>query len=198
MENQHKPKKIMKKPSLAKKILVGLGTGVGIALVLSSPYGSRKLIRNIKSELFRKKGINEEYLKNQLYYLRRKKLISFKEKGSETIIELSEHGKKYILKYKYDDIKINKPLFWDRKWRIVVFDIPEKRRSARDAMRIKLKELGLIKFNDSVWIYPYECREEIYFVTEFWKIGQYVHYIEATSITNENQIRRIFNIPLTS
>ena len=191
-------KKIAPKQSVAKKILVGLGTGIAVALVLSSPGGSRRLIKNIKSELLREKGVDKEYLKNRLYYLRKKKLISFKENGKEITMELTEAGKKYILKYKYEDMKIKEPLMWDRKWRIVIFDIPEKKRAARDAMRMKFKELDLVRFNDSVWIYPYECREEIYFITEFWKIGQYVHYIEATSITNENQFRQIFHIPLTS
>jgi len=198
MNKNIKAKKIRSGNSVAYKILKGLGLGIGIAIVLSSPSGSRRIMGNIKSEIFRNSGINKEYFKNQLYYLRKKKLISFKETGEETIIELTEAGQTYILKYKYNDIKIKEPLFWDSKWRIIIFDIPEKRRGARDAMRTKLKELGLVKFNDSVWIYPYECRNEIYFVVEFWKIGQYVHYIEATSITNENQLRRVFNLPLTS
>lgn len=193
-----KNNKTKKKHSIAREILQGLGAGIGITIALSSPYGSRKIIKSIKSEIFRNKKINEDYLKNQLYYLRKRKLISFVKNKDKTKIELTENGKKYILKYKYDEIKIKRPVFWDNKWRIVIFDIPEKKRRARDAMRIKLKELGLVKFNDSVWVYPYECQREVYFVVEYWGIGQYVHYIKATSITNEKQLRRIFNIPLSS
>jgi DNA-binding transcriptional regulator PaaX len=31
---------------------------------------------------------------------------------------------------------------WDEKWRIVAFDIPEKFKTGRDALRRKLKEVG--------------------------------------------------------
>jgi len=45
---------------------------------------------------------------------------------------LSLSGKKRILRYDLDNMKIKKPLKWDGYWRIVVFDIPEdeKRREA--------------------------------------------------------------------
>lgn len=47
---------------------------------------------------------------------------------------------------------------WDRKWRIVIFDIPEDKRYIRDRLRIKLKELGFGMIQKSVWIsaYPFE------------------------------------------
>lgn len=33
---------------------------------------------------------------------------------------------------------------WDGRWRIVIFDVPEKRRLARDLLRLKLKSWGLV------------------------------------------------------
>jgi len=47
---------------------------------------------------------------------------------------------------------IKKP--WDRQWRLVVFDIPEKERRTRDLIRNKLRELGLAPIQRSVWISP--------------------------------------------
>lgn len=40
---------------------------------------------------------------------------------------------------------------WDGKWRLVVFDIPEKRRPARDLLRQKLKEWEFTNLQKSVW-----------------------------------------------
>ena len=47
---------------------------------------------------------------------------------------------------------------WDRKWRIVIYDIPEGERYIRDRLRGKLKELGFGMIQKSVWIsaYPFE------------------------------------------
>jgi DNA-binding transcriptional regulator PaaX len=47
---------------------------------------------------------------------------------------------------------IKKP--WDGKWRLVIFDIPEKERRIRSLIRSKLRELGLAPIQRSVWISP--------------------------------------------
>lgn len=46
---------------------------------------------------------------------------------------------------------------WDGKWRIVVWDIPEKRRVTRDLLRYKLKQLGFSKLQKSIWITKKNC-----------------------------------------
>lgn len=40
---------------------------------------------------------------------------------------------------------------WDGKWRVVIWDIPEKRRMARDLLRYKLKQLGFSQLQKSIW-----------------------------------------------
>ena len=54
----------------------------------------------------------------------------------------------------------------DGEWRIVIFDIPEKFKKAREALRMKLKELGFLELQKSVFIFPYECEDEINFIVE--------------------------------
>ena len=43
---------------------------------------------------------------------------------------------------------------WDRRWRIVIFDIPERRKSVRAKLRRFMQEYGFVRLQDSVWIYP--------------------------------------------
>lgn len=45
---------------------------------------------------------------------------------------------------------------WDRRWRLVVFDIEEKSRIIRDQLRRKLRELGFAQLQKSVWISPHD------------------------------------------
>ena len=91
-------------------------------------------------------------------------------------------------------MEVKKPAQWDKKWRIVIFDIPEKKKKAREALRKKLKELGFKELQKSVFVYPFECEDEIDFITEVFQIRPYVRFIKAVSITNEEQIRLKFNI----
>lgn len=46
---------------------------------------------------------------------------------------------------------------WDGKWRLVIWDVPEKRRAARDLLRYKLKQLGFKKWQQSVWASKVNC-----------------------------------------
>ena len=91
-------------------------------------------------------------------------------------------------------MKIKKPAKWDGEWRIVIFDIPEKFKQAREVLRIKLKELGFLELQKSVFILPYECEDEINFVIEVFLIRPFVRLIRAQSFTNEEQLRIKFNL----
>ena len=46
---------------------------------------------------------------------------------------------------------------WDGRWRLVIWDIPEKRRLARDLLRFKLKQLGFTQWQKSVWASKVNC-----------------------------------------
>lgn len=50
---------------------------------------------------------------------------------------------------------------WDGRWRLVIFDISEKERKARDALRAKLKELGFGKWQKSVYISPHNFGQDL-------------------------------------
>lgn len=50
---------------------------------------------------------------------------------------------------------------WDKKWRIVLFDIPEKERWKRDNLRAKLKELGFGMIQMSVWMSPHPFEDDV-------------------------------------
>ena len=47
---------------------------------------------------------------------------------------------------------------WDGFWRIVIIDIPEERKSEREALRYLLKKANFVCVKNTVWIspYPYE------------------------------------------
>ncbi len=44
---------------------------------------------------------------------------------------------------------------WDGYWRIVVVDIPESRKSERDAIRYILKKAQFVQIKSSLWISPF-------------------------------------------
>ena len=122
-------------------------------------------------------------------------MIEFKKNKDNTCtIILSEKGKEKAITYSFNKIKIPKPNNWDKKWRVALFDIPERLRKKRDDFRNKLRDLGFFEFQKSVFAYPYNCKDEIDFVIEFLKIRPYVRFIIAENLDNELHLKKHFNL----
>lgn len=185
--------RIIDQESNSGKIIRALGFGVGIAVALSNRRASYKITKSLVKEIF---GLNKKPQNVSSYFLklRKQKLIEIKKEGKYHKLILTENGQEIFLRFNYEQLKINKPRIWDRNFRVVAFDIPEKKRAARDSLREKMKEMGFVKFNDSVWVFPFPCQKEIDFVANYWKVGKYVHFILAKNITNRNVLERVFNL----
>lgn len=178
-----KPPKIQ---SLIKqKVLLLLTTGVLLGFT-RSPKHYFKIVRMAAKEW---KFINRQYLYRLIREFREERLIDYEERvNGEIKIVITERGKLTLLHYDIDKMKIKETSRWDGKWRIVFFDIPEKHRRARDALREKLKEIGFRELQQSVFIQPYPCTAEIDFLIEFFEIRNWVQLAEVDQITNEPQL----------
>jgi len=83
---------------------------------------------------------------------------------------------------------------WDKRWRIVIFDIPEIRKTARDQLRFFLKELGFKMLQNSNWICPYGDFDEIQNFIKEEKIEKYVILIVSDKISNELLFKKKFDL----
>ncbi len=130
--------------------------------------------------------------------LNKKRLIELVEKNDKLYIEITENGKKLINNFDYDDIELPNYKKWDKKWRMVIFDVPEKKKKERRALSAKLKDLCFYPLQESVYIYPYDCQDEIDFVCSFLSIDHYVNYCVVDMLDKkEGELRRFFNLPFS-
>lgn len=174
-----------------RKILLLLQAGLALGLS-PSPKAHFYILKELAKEW---REINRQYLYRIIREFYRERLVGWEEKADGSIrITLTEQGRRKILEFKIDELTVRKPTRWDGKWRIVFFDIPEKQRKARDALREKLKELGFCEMQKSVFIYPFSCRDEIDFVVEFFNIRPFVRYAEMIEPTNETGLKLKFNL----
>ena len=127
-------------------------------------------------------------------YLRQHKYITISEdKNGVASIAITERGKRKLLQYNIQKMRIQKPRAWDNKWRMVMFDIPEKKKAGRNALSYKLKQLGFYHLQKSVFIHPYDCRKEIDFITHYFRISSCVSLIVAGRFDGDRKIQRLFN-----
>jgi len=106
-------------------------------------------------------------------------------------VSITGKGKRKILKNRFSSIELPKKDKWDGVWRIAIFDVPEKHRGLRDSFRGKLKSLGFVEFQKSIFVFPYECEKEIKFVINYLGIEEYVYYLES-SIYPDKELRKHF------
>jgi len=179
------------KSETKQKILLLLLAGVALGLS-RSPKNYFRILEGISKEW---KEIDRNKLIRAVREFYRDKIVDYKE-NKDGIVEiiLTKGGKQKALKYQIDEIKIKKPEKWDGKWRMVVFDIPEKKKKAREALRNKLQDLGFQELQKSVLIFPYECEDEIDFIVEVFEIRPYVRFLKVDSFTNEEQFKIKFKL----
>ncbi|HDO23714.1 MAG TPA: CRISPR-associated endonuclease Cas2 [bacterium] len=174
-----------------QKILLLLFAGAALGFS-RSPKNYFKILEEIPKAW---KEINRNRLYRIVHEFYNERIIDYKEdKDGIVRIVLTKEGKKKALQFQIDEIKIKKPTEWDSIWRIVIFDIPEKKKKAREALRRKLQELGFKKLQKSVFVHPFECEDEIDFIVEVFQIRPYIRFIRATSITNEEQFKIKFKL----
>jgi len=184
----------MKKNNIGLCILKYLAIGGGLFLILSSPAGTRRLLKQIPKELKRYKKLQ---LRRSLAYLKTQNKIQYAEKRDGTIIvQITKNGQSYLKKFDFDNLTLEKPEKWDKKWHLVIFDIPEKKKLAREALREKLKDLGLIKLQDSVWVTPLPCEQEINLIKNVFNLSDFWLDVVITENlgSREYQLRKQFGL----
>ncbi|MFH1346930.1 MAG: hypothetical protein ABIH10_01630 [Spirochaetota bacterium] len=142
--------------------------------------------------------IKRQHIRETVKRLNQKGLIELIEKNNKIYMEITKNGKKLIKDFDYDYIKLSDHKKWDKKWRMVIFDIPEKKSKERRALSVKLKELGFYPLQESVFIYPHNCQDEIDFVCGFLDIDRYVNYCIVDVLDKkEGDLRKFFDLSLS-
>ena len=174
-----------------KKILLLLLAGLALGLT-HSPKKHWWILKQIPKEWHK---IDRQILERAINSLYTSHLVEEKEnRDGTTTLVLSENGKQRALRFNIDNMEIKKPDKWDKKWRIVMFDIPEKLRRLRNSLRFHFQEIGLIEFQKSVFIYPYPCQNEIEFIVELYNARKYVRFVLAEEVDNELHLIKKFKL----
>lgn len=170
----------MRKGEIAKLIL-GILAGTGVVLAAATLPG---FAAALKPFIGRKNSHFEELsLERALRRLRQKRLIELvPDRDGNFSLSVTNLGKKYLKKLNFENLKLEIPRRWDGKWSVILFDIPESRKTARNALQRKLKDMGCFQFNKSVLVHPSDCEDEIDFTSEILGIRNYVTIFQTTSL----------------
>jgi DNA-binding transcriptional regulator PaaX len=133
-------------------------------------------------------------LENAIERLKRKELIFLQKKDGKNFYKITQKGKFYLWKFESKAFTIKKPKKWDKRWRLIIFDIPEKERFQRDAIRVMLQNIGCVCLQNSVWVHPYDCEEVVDLLKINYEIGEEVLYIIAEKIEGDEWLKKHFKL----
>jgi DNA-binding transcriptional regulator PaaX len=173
-----------------QKIILGTVAAAGllsVALVVPNALQALKLF-----------GLDKKILRNSKRSINnsRQRLV---EKGwlkysRDGFLSLTPLGDKALRKIRLASYQTEKPKKWDKKWRILIFDIKETQKGLRDKVRNTLISIGFVHLQNSVWVYPYDCEDLITLLKADFEIGKEVLYIIADKIENEKVLLSEFGL----
>jgi len=157
-------------------IFPGAAPALG-ALVLGKQTFSRWGTRRVIDQLVRQK-----YLSVKSY------------KDGKVTVTITKRGMVRALTYSLDTMQIHLSKRWDHKWRVVIFDIPETDKKIRDLFRLRLGQLGMYQLQESVFISPHPCFDEIEFLRELYGVSFSVQYLLVEKLEDDGYLRKRFEI----
>lgn len=174
---------------------------IGITLVSAGnplrpviPLAIKQIIKTLKE--VKNLNVEEKKIKLSLEKMEKKEILEIVEKDDHVFIKIKDKENPTIIKYSIKallDFKM-KEKKWKGKWFMIFFDVPEIQRNKRDYLRYYLHKIGFYRYQQSVYIFPYECEEEIKLLKKIVEGAKYIKYIIAEKIEDENIIKKHFKL----
>lgn len=175
-------KKIIYEPTMSDTALLILEAGSKIFIESFWPHPYY--------HLFCKHGKKQSF-RNAISRLEKRGLIIGERKNGKAAYILSDKGEKLAKRIKLK-LELAKSKRWDGKWRILIFDIPEKVRGKRDFFRKELRNFGFYRLQKSVWVYPYQLPQDFFDLWDDFIFGKELILIEQAKIEKDDGLRAFF------
>lgn len=198
MKNTLKKIRKFKRGEISKIILATLGIGALLGGTILITPNFPIIIGTFIQLIEEIKGIKlpKTKVERTLRQLEKKEIINLEIKGNEVFVEIEDVWNKEIIKYSIQSLlELKQKSEWQGKWFLVIFDVPEIERNKRYYLRGFLKEIGFYQYQQSVYVFPYECEKEVTLLKKIIEGGKYLSYIIADKIEYENKLKTYFKLP---
>jgi len=179
-------KKRTRKSQIQKIILQTVAAAGILSVVVLAPNA----LQALSMFGFGKKGKHRYAIESSRRRLVQNGLLEY----TDGFLKLTEKGEAKLRQLELCDYKTKKPKRWDKKWRLLIFDIREEKRLLRDKIRRTLLSIGFTRLQNSVWVYPYDCEDLIVLLKADFRIGKEVLYLIVDTIENDGWLKKRFNL----
>lgn len=180
-------KKQIRNTRIQKAIISIIGTVGVLSVAMLAP----NVFKILPKSGFNKLKHNKKSIDNSRTRLIKNGILAYDKNG---FLFLTKKGESKFKEIEAKEYKIIKPKKWDRKWRVLIFDIREKKRVLRNKIRYTLVSIGFIRLQNSVWVFPYDCEDLITLLKVDFKIGAEVLYMVVDKIENDTILKKNFGL----
>lgn len=138
--------------------------------------------------------VSRQYYLLTVKRMRDRGWIEESEKQGKKFLCLTKKGKLQDLMYKLRESEKSDKKKWDGKWRLAIFDIPEKGRRERVRIRGFLLSMGFCCLQKSVYIYPYELSGESVEYLKISGLDRFIRFLRVDQMDDENELRKFFGL----
>jgi DNA-binding transcriptional regulator PaaX len=140
----------------------------------------------------------QKQLKDVIGVLKKRKLIEIvREKNGKSRVILTNKGHQRVKEFCFEELRIAKAKKWDKKWRMLIYDIPSSPKiynKAREALRRKVQDIGFVQLQKSIWVCPYECEDEILYLAESYQVTKYIEILTVEKMLHEDLLKKKFKL----
>ena len=190
MEERSRVKR--RRSGLKRAILQTVAAAGIISLAIAAPNVPRGIPRSWLRAIFDRPRSSRDVAIAKLVA---EGLLMREKHNGRSVLRITAKGKRHLSESGIArQSALAKPKRWDRKWRVVIFDIREPFRKVRDALRRELRATGFYRLQDSVWIYPYPCEDYIVLLKADMRVGKDILYLIVDEIENERHLKEYFDL----
>jgi len=137
------------------------------------PNGNKIWIGSL-IRLLKEFGHNEQSVRVSVSRMMKNGLLQSEKKGNKSYYSLTPRGVSRVDEAARRIYKLTSHE-WDKKWRVIMYNIPEEKRQIRDELRKELMWIGFGSLSNGCWISPNNFKKEINLLISKYKIEEYVH-----------------------
>ena len=152
-------------------------------MLLADRYHRIYMLTGNEHPVFQKyrRDKNKRKFSQLVYYLKQNNYIKVKNLEGKQAILLTKKGISKALVSKWTSEE--RPRRKDRKWIMVIFDIPQKHPKARGLLRSVLKNMGYELFQQSAWVTPYDVFRQTEDLLQIHNLDGYVKIFLIEKLT---------------
>jgi phenylacetic acid degradation operon negative regulatory protein len=137
------------------------------------PNGNKIWIGSL-IRLLKEFGHNEQVVRVSVSRMMKNGLLQSEKKGNKSYYSLTPRGVSRVDEAARRIYKLTSHE-WDKKWRVIMYNIPEEKRQIRDELRKELMWIGFGSLSNGCWVSPNNFKKEINLLISKYEIEEYVH-----------------------